>query len=55
MKDKEYHVANFASSVSKKLLFFSPRKWMNLISKRLSTASINYLTKSCLWAFSKWM
>ena len=26
MKDKEYHVANFASSVSKKLLFFFPRK-----------------------------
>ena len=26
-----------------KLLFFSPKKWMNLISNRLSTVSIKYL------------
>ena len=26
-----------------KLLFFPPIKWMNLISNRLSTASIKYL------------
>ena len=42
MKDKEYHAANFATSVSK-LLFFPLQKWMNLISNRLSTASIKYL------------
>ena len=42
MKDKEYHVANFATFVSK-LLLFPPQKWMNLISDRLSTASIKYL------------
>ena len=26
-----------------KLLFFPPKNWMNLISNRLSTASIEYL------------
>ena len=33
---------NFATFVSKTLTF-SPQKWMNLISDRLSTASIKYL------------
>ena len=42
MKDKEYQVVNFATFVSKTLIF-PPRKWMNLISNRLSTASIKYL------------
>ena len=42
MKDKEYHVENFATFVSKTLVF-SPKKWMNLISNQLSTASIKYL------------
>ena len=42
MKDKEYHVANFATFVSK-LLLFPPKNWMNLISDRLSIASIKYL------------
>ena len=42
MKDEEYHVANFATFVSKTLVF-SPKKWMNLISNQLSTASIKYL------------
>ena len=42
MKDKEYHVANFATFISK-LIFFPPKKWMNLISNQLSTASIKYL------------
>ena len=41
MKDKEYHVANFATFVSKTLIF-PPQKWMNLISNRLSTASTKY-------------
>ena len=31
MKDKEYHVTNFGTFVSK-LLFFPPKNWMNLIS-----------------------
>ena len=39
VKDKEYHVANFATFVSKTLIF-PLKKWMNLISNRLSTASI---------------
>ena len=43
MRDKEYHVANFATFAHKSLTF-SPQKWMNLISDRLSTASIKYLT-----------
>ena len=42
MKDKEYHVANFATFVSKTLIPPPPqkKKWMNLISNLLSTASI---------------
>ena len=43
MRDKEYHVANFATFAHKSLTF-PPQKWMNLISDRLSTASIKYLT-----------
>ena len=41
MWDKEYHVAKFASLLPK-LLFFLPKKWMNLILNQLSTASIKY-------------
>ena len=37
MIDKEYRMANFATFV------FPPKKWMSLISNRLSTASIKYL------------
>ena len=48
MKDKEYHVANFATFVSKTLIF-PPQKWMNLISNRLSTASTKYLTDQVLY------
>ena len=40
--DKEYRMANFATFVSK-ILTFSPKKWMSLISNRLSIASIKYL------------
>ena len=43
MKNKEYHVANFATIVSKTLIFFLPKKWMNSISNQLSTALIKYL------------
>ena len=42
MKHKENHMANFATFVSKTLTF-PPKKWMNLISDQLSTASIKYL------------
>ena len=41
MWDKEYHVANFATFVSKTVIP-PPKKWMNLISNQLSTASIKY-------------
>ena len=41
MKDKEYHVANFATFVSKTLIFF-PKKWI-YGSNQLSTASTKYL------------
>ena len=42
MKDKEYHVANL-QLFFQNYYFFPPQKWMNLISDRLSTASIKYL------------
>ena len=42
MIDKEYGMANFATFVSKTLTF-PPKKRMNLISNRLSAASIKYL------------
>ena len=45
MKDKEYHMANFATFVSKTPTSPPPKKkkWMNLISDQLSTAAIKYL------------
>ena len=46
MIDKEYHMANFATFVSKTLTAPPPpppKKWINLISNWLSTASIKYL------------
>ena len=56
MKDKEYHVANFATFVSK-TLGFSPQK-MDEFNFKLAQYCINKifeLTKSCIWAISKWM
>ena len=47
MKD-EYHEANFATFVSKSLIF-PPQKWMNLISNQLSTA-MNW-PSPVLWRF----
>ena len=41
MKGKEYRMANFATFVSKTVIFF-PQKWMNLISNQLNAASIKY-------------
>ena len=48
MKDNEYHEANFATFVSKSLIF-PPKKWMNLISIQLSTA-LNW-PSPVLWRF----
>ena len=48
MKDNEYHEANFATFVSKSLIF-PPKKWMNLISNQLSTA-LNW-PSPVLWQF----
>ena len=42
MKDKENHVVNFATFVFKTLIF-PHKKWVNLISNQLSTASMKYL------------
>ena len=42
MKDNDHHEANFATFVSKSLIF--PQKnWMDFISNRLSSASMKYL------------
>ena len=48
MKDKEYHVANFATFFSKTVTSppTHPPKWMNLISDRLSNTLIKYSTWS---------
>ena len=56
MKDKEYHVANFATFVSKTLTF-SPAK-MDELNFRPAQYCINEifeLTKSFIWAISKWI
>ena len=42
MKDKENHVVNFATFVFKTLIF-PHKKWVNLISNQLSTASMKHL------------
>ena len=50
MKDKEYHVANFATFISKTLTF-SPQK-MDEFNFRPAQYCINKifeLTKSCIW------
>ena len=56
MKDKEYHLANFATFVSKTLTFPPPK--MDEINFRPAQICINKifdLTNSCIWAVSKWM
>ena len=56
LKDKEYHVANFATFVSKTLII-SPLK-MDEFNLKLDKYCINKifeLTKSCIWAISKWV
>ena len=56
MKDKEYHVANFATFVSKTSIF-SPRKMdeFNFKSAQYCINKIFELTESCIWAILKWM
>ena len=57
MKDKEYHAANFATFVSKTLIFPPPPE-MDELNFKLAQYCINKifeLTKSCIWAISKWM
>ena len=56
MKDKDYRVANFVTFVSKSFVF-SPQK-MDEFSFKPAQYCINKifeLTKSCIWAISKWM
>ena len=52
MKDNEYHEANFATFVSKSLIF-SPKK-MDEFNFKPAQYYIE-LTKSCTLAISKWM
>ena len=56
MKDKEYHVANFATFVSKTLIFF-PQKMdeSNFKPAQYCINKIFEMTESCIWAISKWM
>ena len=49
MKDKEYHVANFATFVSKNS--YSPPKMDEFNFKTAQYCT----TKSCIWSISKWM
>ena len=52
MRDNKYHEANFATFVSKTLIF-SPQK-MDEFNLKLAQYCIE-LTKFCTWAISKWM
>ena len=56
MKDMKEHVANFATFVSKTLIFSSQK--MDEFNFKLAQYYINKifeLTKSCIWVISKWM
>ena len=52
MRDNKYHEANFATFVSKTLIFSPPK--MDEFNFKLAQYCIE-LTKSCTWAISKWM
>ena len=56
MIDKEYRMANFATFVSK-ILTFSLQKMdgFNFKPAQYCINKIFELTKSCIWAISKWM
>ena len=56
MKDMKYHVAKFETFVSKTLIFSSQK--MNEFNFKLAQYCSNKifeLTKSYIWAISKWM
>ena len=56
MKDMEYHVANFATFVSKTLTFSSQKvDEFNFKPAQYCINKIFELTKSCIWAISIWM
>ena len=56
MKDKEYHVVNFATFVSKTLIFSTQKMdEFNFKPAQYCINKIFELTKSCIWAISKWM
>ena len=57
MKDKEYHVANFATLVVSKT-FISPPPKMDEFNPKPAQYCINEIfeqTKSSIWAISKWI
>ena len=60
MKDKEYHVANFVTFVSKTAISSPPQKKkkkkldeFNFKPAQYCINKIFELTKSCIWAISK--
>ena len=58
MKDREHHVANFATFVSKTQIPPHPLPKMDEFHFKPVQYCINEifeLTKSCNWVFSKWM
>ena len=56
MKDMKDHVANFATFVSKTLIFSSQKMdEFNFKPAQYCINKIFELTKSCIWAISKWM
>ena len=58
MKDKEYRMANFTTFVSKTLTFPPPQKKMDEFNFKPAQYCINKIfevTKSYIWAISKWM
>ena len=56
MKDKEYRMANFATFVSKTLTFSPPKMdEFNFKPAQYCINKIFEVTKSCIWAISKWM
>ena len=56
MKDMKDHVAKFATIVSKTLIFSSQKMGeFNFKLAQYYSYKIFELTKSCIWAISKWM
>ena len=55
MWDKEYHVANFATFVPKTYFFLPKKEEFNFKPAQYCIYKIFELTKSCIWAISKWV